>query len=126
MVDKVVVKFAKDHRKNSTNTEEFLWLLLKNRQLNGVKFRRQEPMGQYIADFVNHENKLVIELDGWQHYHSREKDVDRDAWFSSRGYTVLRFRNDEISDNRDEVLEAIRKQLLSPHLASSPARGEVK
>ncbi len=114
---------AKDLRINSTNTENKLWLFLKNRQLEGVKFRRQEPIGNYVADFVSYEKKLIIELDGGKHDISKAKDNERDSWFKKNGYEVLRFWNNEVLKNKDGVLEIIRKRLLTPHL-TSPARGE--
>jgi len=116
---------AKSLRKKSTNTENYLWLFLRNRLLEGVKFRRQEPMGRFIADFVSYERKLVIELDGGQHDLRKEKDKERDVWFKNQGYEVLRFWDNEVFGNTDGVLETIRKKLLTPHL-TSPARGEEK
>ena len=116
---------AKILRKRATNTENYLWLFLKNRQLEGVKFRRQEPMGSYIADFVSYESKIVIELDGGQHAENNKKDKERDGWFKRQGYEVLRFWDNEVFKNKDGVLETIRKKLLTPHL-TSPARGEEK
>ena len=88
-----------------------------------MKFRRQEPMGSYIADFVSYESKIVIELDGGQHAENNKKDKERDGWFKRQGYEVLRFWDNEVFKNKDGVLETIRKKLLTPHL-TSPARGE--
>ena len=116
---------AKNLRGKATNTENYLWLFLKNRQLEGVKFRRQEPMGRYILDFVSYERKIVIELDGGQHAENKKKDKERDAWLNSQGYEVLRFWDNEVLKNKDGVLESIRQKLLPPHL-TSPARGEGK
>jgi very-short-patch-repair endonuclease len=116
---------AKNLRKSSTNTENYLWLFLRNRQVEGIKFRRQEPMGRYIVDFVSYERKLVIELDGGQHVINNKKDKERDEWFQSQGYEVLRFWDNEVLKNKDGVVESIRNKLLPPHPAS-PARGEEK
>jgi len=91
--------------------------------MEGVKFRRQEPMGNYIADFVSHEMKIVIELDGGQHTEKNKKDKERDDWLKSQGYEVLRFWDNEVFKNRDGVLGIIRRKLLAPHL-TSPTRGE--
>jgi len=85
-----------------------------------VKFRRQEPIGRFIVDFVSYDRKLVIELDGGQHDLNKEKDKKRDVWFKNQGYEVLRFWDNEVFKNKDEVLEIIRKKLLTPHLTSSP------
>lgn len=122
-MEKQIGSLAKTLRKRSKNTENYLWLSLKNRQLEGAKFRRQEPMGKYIADFVSYERKLVIELDGSQHVAGKEKDKIRDKWFREQGYLVLRFWDNEVLKNKDGVLEKIRITLLTPHLAS-PTRGE--
>jgi len=116
---------AKNLRKQSTHTEDYLWLFLKNRQLEGAKFRRQEPIGKYIADFVSFEYKLIIEVDGGQHIENEKEDKIRDEWFKQQGYEVLRFHNNEVLKNKDGVLEVIREKLLAPHLAS-PAGGEGK
>ncbi|MBN1822710.1 MAG: endonuclease domain-containing protein [Endomicrobiales bacterium] len=114
---------AKNFRKSSTKTENCLWFLIKNRQLEGVKFRRQEPLGRYIVDFVSYDKKLIIELDGGQHTFSSEQDKKRDVWFRKKGYEVLRFWDNEVLKNKNGVLEIIRKKLLTPHL-TSPSRGE--
>lgn len=116
---------AKNLRIISTDTENYLWLFLRNRQLEGFKFRRQEPLGRYIADFVDYEKKLVIELDGGEHALNDEKDKKRDEWFKNQGYEVLRFWDNEVLKSKDAVLEIIREKLLTLHPAS-PARGEEK
>lgn len=81
--------------------EKALWMKLRNKQLEGVKFRRQQPIGPYIVDFVNFERKLVIEIDGGQHNEEeiREGDEERTTWLKKRGYRVLRFWNNEVSTN---------------------------
>jgi len=69
---------AKELRRNATETEKYLWRYLKAKQLGGLKFRRQHPIGNYIVDFVCIEKSLVIELDGGQHTIEKEKDLQRD------------------------------------------------
>jgi very-short-patch-repair endonuclease len=86
--------------------ERRLWYWLRAQRFNDVGFRRQTPIGPYIVDFVAHEIRLVIEIDGGQHS-GNTSDVRRDAWFNSKGYRVLRFWNSEILKNRDEVLARI-------------------
>ena len=105
---------ARKLRKKATDAEKHLWKKLRAKQLEGFKFRRQQPIGHYIVDFVNLEKKIVIELDGGQHAGNRDKDLQRDAWFRSEGFQVLRFWNNEVFENMEGVLESIRKQLLSP------------
>lgn len=101
-------KFAKTLRKQSTDTEIFLWQHLKAKRLGGFKFRRQEPIGRYIVDFVCHEKGIVVECDGHQHIDSI-KDQERDRCFSSQGYQVLRFWDNDVLQNINGVLEIILK-----------------
>jgi very-short-patch-repair endonuclease len=86
-----LTKLAKSLRRNATDTERLLWQELRNKQLEGFKFRRQQSIGNYIVDFVNFENLVIIELDGRPHAILRNKDRNRDAWFQSQGFRVLRF-----------------------------------
>jgi very-short-patch-repair endonuclease len=99
---KSLTPLAKNLRNNLTQAEKHLWYVLRVENL-GVKFRRQAPIGKYIVDFVAYEKKLVIELDGGQHYES-EDDKVRDEWLQSQGFTVVRFWNNEVLENRDGVV----------------------
>jgi very-short-patch-repair endonuclease len=105
---------AKELRRNSTDAEQFLWRHLKAKQLDGLKFRRQEQIGRFIADFVCYENGIIVEADGGQHALEKEKDAERTEWLNSQGFTVLRFWNHEILMNIEGVLEAIRMQSDAP------------
>jgi very-short-patch-repair endonuclease len=89
---------AKRLRASSTSAEEALWKRLRDRQFLGLKFRRQVPIGPYIADFYCHDRRLVLELDGGVHEDERQKvhDENRDANLTALGYRILRFTNDEI------------------------------
>jgi len=107
---------AKQLRRNATDAENLLWHKLRNRQMNGHKFRRQQPLGTYIVDFVCHELRLVVELDGGQHAVDTERDQTRDAHLRAQGYTVLRFWNNEVFENFEGVLTTIAE--IAP-----PARG---
>jgi very-short-patch-repair endonuclease len=90
----------------------------------GLKFRRQAPIGRYIVDFVCYEKKVIIELDGGQHSEKPEKDKARDAWFRSEGFRVLRFWNNDVLSQTEEVLEAIVKEWMrSPSPLSPPIKG---
>ncbi|OCW57570.1 endonuclease domain-containing protein [Hoeflea olei] len=100
--------FARSMRKAPTKAENMLRQMLRGRKLEGLKFKRQEPMGPYIVDFVCHEKKLIIEADGGQHSESRS-DVERDRYFEARGYRILRFWNDEIERNSDAAAQHIIK-----------------
>ena len=101
-------------RKNSTDVEKQLWQKLRSRQLEGLKFRRQQQIGNFIVDFINLEKRIIIELDGGQHASEKDKDAKRDKWLQGEGFEVLRFWNNEVVENIDGVLEVIRKKLLSP------------
>ena len=103
---------AKNLRKKLTDTERLLWTRLRAKQLEGLKFRRQEPIGEYIVDFVCYEKGIVIEADGGQHSFEKEKDATRDKWLKKEGFKVLRFWNNEILTNIEGVLEVIRKECL--------------
>ncbi len=114
---------AKNLRKRFTDVERLLWRLLRARQIEGLKFRRQEPIGRYIVDFVCFESKVIIEVDGGQHSIETEKDKERDEWFKSQGFKVLRFWNNEVLTNTEGVLEVIRANCLShPPLNPLPSR----
>jgi very-short-patch-repair endonuclease len=104
-----------------------LWKHLRARQLDGLKFRRQEPIGHYVLDFICYEKELVIELDGGQHAIKKEDDKERDTWLEQQGFKVLRFWNNEVLTNTDGVLEVIRENCLSPSPHPLPSReGEQK
>jgi len=120
-----LTELAKNLRKKSTDTENYLWLFLKNRQIEGIKFRRQEPLGRFILDFVSYDRKIVIEVDGGQHNLDKDKDRARDRWLKSQGYEVIRFWDHDVLENKDVVLEVIREKLLTPHPDPLP-QGERK
>ena len=90
---KGLMHLAKGFRERSTDVEQLLWSRLRAGRFEGMKFRRQHPIGQYIADFVCLEKKLIIELDGGQHALQDEilKDRQRDTWLEKEGYTVMFF-----------------------------------
>jgi very-short-patch-repair endonuclease len=100
---------ARKLRNNLTEAEKYLWYVLRAENL-GYKFRRQAQIGQYFVDFVCYEKNLIIEIDGGQHFQNT-KDEARDKWLKFQGYTVLRFWNNEIFVNRDEVVKKIIEYL---------------
>lgn len=105
--------FARELRNNSTEVERLLWRYLRNSQLEGVKFRRQQVIGAYIVDFVSFEKRIVIELDGGQHAEKHMYDEQRDACLRANGFVVLRFWNNEVIENSVGVLEVIRRYCLA-------------
>jgi very-short-patch-repair endonuclease len=100
---------ARALRKNSTDAERALWSEVRDHRLNGAGFRRQVPIGNYIADFVCHAAKLVIELDGGQHFsdQAEKKDAARTTVIEANGFQVIRFSNHDVMTNRAGVLETI-------------------
>jgi len=91
-----------------------LWRRLRRRQLLGRKFRRQQPLGRYIVDFVCLEARLVIEVDGSQHLEQQSYDGARRRWLERQGYRVLRFWNNEVLAETDAVVETIAQVLEQP------------
>ncbi|MGC4034845.1 MAG: endonuclease domain-containing protein [Chitinophagaceae bacterium] len=106
-------EYSRDLRQVSTEAEKMLWTELRNRKLNGLKFRRQHPIDKYIADFYCHETKLVIELDGEIHDVKENNDYDkaRTVELKEQQITVIRFRNDEIVNSMQTVLQEILEVL---------------
>ena len=109
---------ARALRKHFTDAEKVLWDRLRNRQLEGRKFRRQQVIGNYIVDFLCLEPKLVIELDGGQHAERMEQDAQRTLYLQRLGYCVLRFWNHDVLRDPDAVLEAIRTVMMSRSIPS--------
>jgi 2-isopropylmalate synthase len=97
---------AKSMRRTMTEPEKQLWRVLRDRRLQGLKFRRQVPLGPYIVDFLCIEHRLVIEADGSQHVDSAH-DAKRDAWLVGENYKVLRFWNMDILKERVSVMDTI-------------------
>jgi very-short-patch-repair endonuclease len=97
---------ARALRRNATGVEQTMWRLLRDRRLADIKFRRQIPIGPFVADFASIAYRLVVELDGSQHVES-PSDARRDAFLVSEGWRVLRFWNNDVTQNREGVLESI-------------------
>lgn len=118
-------KISQKLRANQTDAEKKLWAHLRAKQFHGLKFRRQEPIENYVVDFVCLSNKLILEVDGGQH--SVEVDQERDDILQSKGFLVLRYWNNEVLNNIDGVLQditnTIQPHALRPH-PSPPLIGE--
>jgi very-short-patch-repair endonuclease len=114
-VSKKLRSRARSLRYESTDAERLIWNELRAHRLNGASFRRQTPIGPYVADFVCHAAGLVIEIDGGQHFESEQmkRDVRRDAFLASKGFRVLRFNNHDVMTNRQGVLETIAAALAA-------------
>ena len=114
---------ARKLRKNMTEAERLLWKYLRSKQVADIKFRRQEPIGQYIADFVSFEKKLIVEVDGGHHTEKQERDAERDAWLKKQGFTVLRFWNHGVLQQVEAVVLKIAEE-VSPS-PTPPIKGRV-
>ncbi len=105
---------AKNLRNNQTLHEKILWKYLKNKQFLGLKFRRQQPIANYIADFVCFYPKIIIELDGKQHFERTNHDYNRDKYLNELGFKVIRIWNNDINNNINSVLEYIKQEIEVP------------
>ena len=112
MAEKRLTPVARKLRRASTDLEAALWQCLRARQMEGTKFVRQFPIGDYVADFCCRAAKLVIELDGGQHAEGTA-DAERTRTIEASGFTVLRFWNNDVTENLPGVLEEIRTALLN-------------
>ena|SRR5262245_33638417 len=117
---------ARQLRRDQTDAEQRLWAKLRDRQLSGAKFRRQHPIGPFVADFCCAQGKLIVELDGGQHAEYVAADDKRSRFLEKRGYRVLRFWNHDVLGNTEAVLERIAKVLSDPHPCPLPGRARVK
>jgi very-short-patch-repair endonuclease len=121
-------QFAKTLRQTMPDAEQLLWRHLRAHRLDGQKFRRQQPIGPYIVDFVHFGGRLIVEADGGQHNGS-DRDSVRDAWLGEQGFRVMRYWNHDILRNPEGVLSSILAALESsapplPRPLSREGRGE--
>jgi very-short-patch-repair endonuclease len=110
---KRLTPIARVLRRDRTEAEARLWRYLRNRQMEGAKFRFQSPVGPYVADFLCVEAKLIVELDGGQHGIQNEKDAARTRALEAAGYQVIRFWNNDVMGNTEGVLAEIRLTVLN-------------
>src|SRR3989442_393834 len=116
---------ARTLRRELTKAERIVWYGIRAHRLYGANFRRQTPIGPYIVDFVSHARKLVIEIDGAQHYETNQMKHDerRNAFLAAKGYRVLRFNNNDVIANRYGVLTLIAEVLESAPPPPPPPPG---
>ena len=107
-------QFARQLRQTATRAEDVLWQALRGRRLQGLKFKRQVPVLAYTVDFFCFDRKLVVEIDGQQHDWFATYDANRTAEIEQHGLTVIRFRNEDVLNDLDAVLEAITTVALGP------------
>ena len=115
---------ARELRNSPTDAERALWGQLRLWQLDGYKFRRQQPLGRYIVDFVCLEKRVVVEVDGGQHAQQAALDAERDRWLRDEGFVVLRFWNHDVLKNIDVVKEQVYKTLQYTPTSILPRKGE--
>jgi len=124
------LQFARDLRQRQTDAENLLWRVVRNRSLDGFKFRRQKPLGPYIVDFYCAEAKLAVELDGGGHLDEPQilHDRQRDSFLGRKGVLVLRYSNRELFTETEAVLEDIWNALQErgPSCAPSPCPSPAK
>jgi very-short-patch-repair endonuclease len=115
-------------RQNQTSAEQRLWQQLRAKRSIPLRFRRQYPIGSYVADFVCLAARLIIEIDGESHNHTIEADEQRTRWLENQGFRVIRFMNSDVLKNTEGVVQAIQNELASTPPPTPPARegGEVK
>lgn len=118
-------QFARENKQPQTEAEEKLWQAIRNNQL-GVKFRRQHPIGTYIADFICLSKGLIIEVDGEIHNQTKEYDENRTAVLNQLGYEVIRFTNNEVLNDLNKVINSIQSKLNSSPLLGRGAGGEAQ
>lgn len=116
---------ARDLRKEATGHEDLLWRKLRNRAFAGLKFRRQQPIDGYIADFFCFEKRLIIEIDGAVHLKPDQilYDQERDVHLRNQGFRVVRFTNDQIEKDMNGVLQLIQTAVSDPSPISGEGRG---
>ena len=106
-----LTKKARLLRKLQTDAESLLWYHLRGKRFEGYKFRRQDPIDRYIVDFVCRKHRLIVELDGGQHLESAAYDEERTRYLEAQGYTVIKFWNNELLTQTNNVLEEILNNL---------------
>ena len=109
--DPAILARARESRREMTHQERKLWARLRAKQLYGLKFRRQHPIGRFILDFYCHQHKLAVEIDGPTHAEPEQiaYDAARTAWLEERGLRVIRFTNRDVDSNLEVVLEEIAR-----------------
>ena len=111
MPNKFIVERSRELRQKMTLPEKILWQFLRGSCFAGLRFRRQHPVGGYIADFCCPQKKLIIELDGEYHTQIKREDKDRDDFLKKHGFRVLRFTNDHVFDRIEWTLQTIAHEL---------------
>jgi len=120
MRDPRLVAFAKSMRREMTEPETRIWFQLRAKRFQGIKFRRQNVVGDYIADFYSRAAMTIVEIDGDTHAFSQQYDAIREACFNRLGFQVLRFANNDVMTNLEGVMSVIAAALTAPLPTHSP------
>ncbi|AXU19150.1 hypothetical protein C7W88_09100 [Novosphingobium sp. THN1] len=120
MRDARLTEFARENRKAMSEPETRIWLALRAGRFEGVKFRRQKVIGQYIADFAANEPRIVVEIDGHTHDVDDPRDAERTKYLNERGYHVVRFTNGDVMTNLEGVLQMLAMTLSEAREAPLP------
>ncbi|WP_210332641.1 endonuclease domain-containing protein [Methylosinus sp. H3A] len=121
----LMLRLAREQRATAVNAEAMMWRALRGRRLGGFKFRRQVPIGRYIADFVCFEARLIVEIDGPSHDADlqQKRDASRDQWLEQQGFRIMRLSNDLVIGSPElatqRVARALRDCAASPHPVGS-------
>lgn len=123
---KYKIDLARELRQRQTESEALLWNHLRAHRLDGLGFRRQRPIGRFVADFCCEKARLVIEVDGGYHdtLQQRELDREREAHFTGRGYTIVRVSAEAVITDTDGILRQIQAAAHGSAILPSPAAGE--
>lgn len=122
MLNKKTKDFSRELRKHQTDAERKIWQRLRDRNFLNLKFKRQYVIDSYIVDFCCPEKMLIIEIDGSQHQDQKSYDDNRKKHLEGKGYTIIRFWNNEVLKEPEVILDAIYQKINAPHPNPLPGR----
>jgi very-short-patch-repair endonuclease len=123
-IQRKMLGLAREFRKEPTQSEDILWQALRGKKLDGIKFRRQQPVGYFVVDFYNSVYRLVVEVDGLIHESQQEADASRQQILEELGLTVLRIKAEVVEKNLPMTLNLIRDRIQQIQNSPSPFMGE--
>ena len=123
-IQRKMIELAREFRKEPTQSEDILWQALRGKKLDGIKFRRQQPVGYFVVDFYNSAYRLVVEVDGFIHESQQEADASRQQILEELGLNVLRIKAEVVEKNLPVALDLIRDRIRQIQNSPSPFIGE--
>jgi very-short-patch-repair endonuclease len=123
-IQRKMIELAREFRKEPTPSEDLLWQALRGKKLDGIKFRRQQPVGYFVVDFYNSVYRLVVEVDGLIHESQKEADASRQQILEELGLNVLRIKAEVVENNLPMTLNLIRDRIQKIQDSPSPFMGE--